>query len=40
MWKLRLKIFFFHKEWFYHAFKELAEKWAKTIERGGLYVEY
>jgi histone-lysine N-methyltransferase SETMAR len=25
------------KEWFYQAFKELAEKWAKTIEHEGLY---
>jgi hypothetical protein len=28
------------KEWFYQAFKELAEKWAKTIEQKGLYFEY
>jgi histone-lysine N-methyltransferase SETMAR len=28
------------KEWFYQAFKELAEKWAKTIEHEGLYFEY
>jgi histone-lysine N-methyltransferase SETMAR len=25
------------KEWFYQAFKELAEKWVKTIEHEGLY---
>jgi hypothetical protein len=25
------------KEWFYPAFKELAEKWVKTIEHEGLY---
>jgi hypothetical protein len=28
------------KEWFYQAFKELAEKWVKTIEHAGLYFEY
>jgi hypothetical protein len=28
------------KEWFYQAFKELAEKWVKTIEHEGLYFEY
>jgi hypothetical protein len=28
------------KEWFYQAFKELAEKWLKTIEHEGLYFEY
>jgi hypothetical protein len=28
------------KEWSYQAFKELAEKWAKTIEHEGLYFEY
>jgi hypothetical protein len=28
------------KEWFYQAFKELAEKWAKTTEHKGLYFEY
>jgi hypothetical protein len=28
------------KERFYQAFKELAEKWAKTIEHEGLYFEY
>jgi hypothetical protein len=28
------------KEWFYQAFKELAEKWVNTIEHGGLYCEY
>jgi hypothetical protein len=28
------------KEWFYQAFKELAQKWAKTIEYDGLYFEY
>jgi hypothetical protein len=28
------------KEWFYQVFKELAEKWAKTIEREDLYFEY
>jgi hypothetical protein len=27
------------KEWFYQAFKELAEKWAKTVEHEGLYFE-
>jgi hypothetical protein len=27
-------------EWFYQAFKELAEKWVKTIEHEGLYFEY
>jgi hypothetical protein len=26
------------KEWFYQVFKELAEKWVKTIEHEGLYV--
>jgi hypothetical protein len=25
------------KEWFYQSFKELAEKWVKTIEHEGLY---
>jgi histone-lysine N-methyltransferase SETMAR len=28
------------KEWFYQAFKELAEKWVKTIDHEGLYFEY
>jgi histone-lysine N-methyltransferase SETMAR len=28
------------KEWFYQAFKELAEKWVKTTEHEGLYSEY
>jgi histone-lysine N-methyltransferase SETMAR len=28
------------KEWFYQAFKELAEKLAKTLEYEGLYFEY
>jgi hypothetical protein len=28
------------KEWFYQAFKELDEKWAKTIQHEGLYFEY
>jgi hypothetical protein len=28
------------KEWFCQAFKELAEKWVKTIEHEGLYFEY
>jgi hypothetical protein len=28
------------KEWFYQAFKELAEKWVKTTEHEGLYFEY
>jgi histone-lysine N-methyltransferase SETMAR len=28
------------KEWFYQAFKELAEKWVRTIEHEGLYFEY
>jgi hypothetical protein len=28
------------KEWFYQAFKELTEKWVKTIEHEGLYFEY
>jgi hypothetical protein len=28
------------KEWFYQAFKVLAEKWKKTIELEGLYFEY
>jgi hypothetical protein len=28
------------KEWFYRAFKELAEKWVKSIEHEGLYFEY
>jgi hypothetical protein len=28
------------KEWFYQAFKELAEKWVKTNEHEGLYFEY
>jgi hypothetical protein len=32
--------FFASKEWFYQAFKELAEKWVKTIEHEGLYFEY
>jgi hypothetical protein len=27
------------KEWFYQAFKKLAEKWVKTIEYEGLYFE-
>jgi hypothetical protein len=29
-----------NKEWFYQAFKELAEKWVKTIEHEGLCFEY
>jgi hypothetical protein len=29
-----------YKEWFYWAFKELAEKCVKTIEHDGLYFEY
>jgi hypothetical protein len=28
------------KEWFYQAFKELAEKWVKTIAHEDLYFEY
>jgi histone-lysine N-methyltransferase SETMAR len=28
------------KEWFYQAFKEMAEKWVKTIEHESLYSEY
>jgi hypothetical protein len=28
------------KEWFYQAFKELAEKWMKPTEHEGLYFEY
>jgi histone-lysine N-methyltransferase SETMAR len=28
------------KEWFYRAFKELAEKWMKTIEHEGLYFDF
>jgi hypothetical protein len=28
------------KQWFYQAFKELAEKLAKTIEHEGLYFQY
>jgi histone-lysine N-methyltransferase SETMAR len=28
------------KEWFYQVFKELAEKWVKTIEHEGMYFEY
>jgi histone-lysine N-methyltransferase SETMAR len=28
------------KEWLYQAYKELAEKWVKTIEHEGLYFEY
>jgi histone-lysine N-methyltransferase SETMAR len=28
------------KEWFYQAFKELAEKWVETTEHEGLYFEY
>jgi uncharacterized Zn finger protein len=28
------------KEWFYQAFKELAEKWMNTTEHEGLYFEY
>jgi hypothetical protein len=28
------------EEWFYQAFKDLAEKWMKTIEHEGLYFEY
>jgi hypothetical protein len=28
------------KEWFYQAFKELAEKWLNTIEHEGLHFEY
>jgi hypothetical protein len=27
-------------EWFHQAFKELGEKWVKTIEHEGLYFEY
>jgi hypothetical protein len=29
-----------NKEWFCQAFKKLIEKWAKTIEHEGLYIEY
>jgi hypothetical protein len=29
-----------NKEWFYQAFKELAEKLVKIIEHEGLYFEY
>jgi hypothetical protein len=28
------------KQWFYQTFKELPEKWVKTIEHEGLYFEY
>jgi hypothetical protein len=28
------------KDWFYQAFKELAEKWMKTTEHEGLNFEY
>jgi hypothetical protein len=28
------------REWFYQAFKELAEKWVKTNEHERLYFEY
>jgi hypothetical protein len=28
------------KEWFYQAFKELAEKGVKTTDHEGLYYEY
>jgi hypothetical protein len=28
------------KVWFYQTFKELTEKWMKTIEHEGLYFEY
>jgi hypothetical protein len=28
------------KEWSYQAFKELAQKWVKTIEHEGLYFEH
>jgi hypothetical protein len=28
------------KEWFYQVFKELAEKWVKTIEHEGLNFKY
>jgi hypothetical protein len=28
------------KEWFYQAFRELAEKWVKTTEHECLYFEY
>jgi histone-lysine N-methyltransferase SETMAR len=28
------------KEWFYQTFKQLAEKWVKTIEHEDLYFEY
>jgi hypothetical protein len=28
------------KEWFFQAFKELPEKWVKTIEHEGLSFEY
>jgi histone-lysine N-methyltransferase SETMAR len=28
------------REWLYHALKELAEKWVKTIEHESLYFEY
>jgi hypothetical protein len=28
------------KQWFYQAFKKLAEKWVKTIEHEDLYAEY
>jgi hypothetical protein len=28
------------RQWFYQAFKKLAEKWMKTAEHEGLYFEY
>jgi hypothetical protein len=28
------------KEWFYQIFKELAERWVKTLKHEGLYFEY
>jgi histone-lysine N-methyltransferase SETMAR len=28
------------KEWFYQAFKDLAEKWVKAIEHEGLYLYF
>jgi hypothetical protein len=42
MWKLTVEECFASKdkEWFYQTFKELAEKWVKTIEHEGLYFEY
>lgn len=29
-----------NKDWFYQAFRELADRWEKVIQHQGLYFEY